>query len=1152
MSLDLGVIGASLEVREKFHEAFEKFEHGIEHAEGKFEHFNLSLGTLAAGGAGAVAAGLLVVTTAVVGTFVALGELTEKTAEFAHETEVAAAKAQMSTDAYQEMAIAARLSGVSVDALTGASAKLEKSLGEGSSKTIEAVSDLGLSFEKLRNESPDKALSDVLEHLSGIENPARRAADAAALLGRGFREILPMAEHLAELKKRAHELGAVMSEEDIKAGAELAIKFKGVSIALESMEHNIGGAIANSEALHLVINTVTDAIVQATAWVNRHKEEIRKLVEVGLYYAVGAFRVLVAVIGGALLYFGYLNVVFDSAVGGAKMLVASILFLGKALASLEHGSIDGVKSAWNEYTKSLAKTTEETRKTVAAHLQGWGKALKVVDAVFDGAGKLQHGIEHAGTAAAVAAGHGKALGDSWQKLTKDQEQANAAAQKLGVELNKMWLGVTQAGMTQYQKAQSDIDQKADEFNVKLSEQLAKYPMLAATIAKLRTETTLWAQSMHAVVASQNAVEEAVRYQQQYLQSLIGWNDALNSLQPSLDRTLANLKMQLAAQVAQITLENTVDGQLTERGQNLIAVATATEGVKEQQAKLNEELRKMGEMGGLLDGLGGMFDALGGKIGKALGGVSKLGAGLLTDAGNFMKGDITQKITAVISGATKVFSAVKSLFHKPEYKKVMSEVGKEWGVDITEATAKAIESTESSAKVSRSVAELLNLDKIIEDSGKGASEFADKIGELMTAVADGTAPAKEGLAEIDKLFGQLADEGTAASKKLTAQLFQQAIATGELTANMKEYAQQAISELEAGADKILEGITNIAKDVPLGEMGSAAAEFFVGGFQAEIAEKGLVQALEDQGDKIVDFYNKLSAEGNTAAAALLAPFVQLANVINNQTDPSVKGFLEVLDGMSQQFGAMDKLGFVTLGTFTGLESAISGTANALSEAGVNGTALYQALAPQLGQIIDASKKYGFAIDANTQALIDQATAAGVAFPTDPMEQMVELLRSIAEVLGAEIPAAAKKAATAINAIPDPNVPAGIPAGPDSLAYGPPPGTPGYAGGSDGFQNYGSGMLAVLHGIEAVVTKPQLQAFTGEVVASTAGQMTAALPMTASTSFSGGGASAASSAGDGGHATLNELRSLRQDMRTVLPAMLQRAFRDAQIKTQAVKK
>ena len=58
------------------------------------------------------------------------------------------------------------------------------------------------------------------------------------------------------------------------------------------------------------------------------------------------------------------------------------------------------------------------------------------------------------------------------------------------------------------------------------------------------------------------------------------------------------------------------------------------------------------------------------------------------------------------------------------------------------------------------------------------------------------------------------------------------------------------------------------------------------------------------------------------------------------------------------------------------------------------ALNLAAAPLLQSLVSASQNYGIELDANTLRLVQQAQEAGVAFKTDPMERMVQVLEAIA--------------------------------------------------------------------------------------------------------------------------------------------------------------
>jgi TP901 family phage tail tape measure protein len=350
-------------------------------------------------------------------------------------------------------------------------------------------------------------------------------------------------------------------------------------------------------------------------------------------------------------------------------------------------------------------------------------------------------------------------------------------------------------------------------------------------------------------------------------------------------------------------------------------------------------------------------------------------------------------------------ALIGFFSGSGFRAMAKQAGDVLGVEMTAGLAKAIKETMKALSVDVKTAALLNLDQAMAGSSKAASEFSGQMLQLFDIVTQGGSASKAAVEQIGKAFDALVNEHTVAASIAISEMLKKGMSTGVMSNSMVSFIKEAESAMAAGASKILEGLSMIK--APLGDMGTAAAQFFVAGFTAEIAEKGIVQALVDSGGQIEDLYQTLMDEGNTGAAAMLAPFQQLSAAINNEADPSVKGFLTTLQGMGEVLGGLDKMGFVTQDAFQGLETGIQGTRNALDQAGVSGQAMYMALAPQLGQIIAAHEKYGFVIDESTQGLIDEAQAAGIAFPTDPIQQVISLLGQLVVLMGGTLPAEMSK-------------------------------------------------------------------------------------------------------------------------------------------------
>ena len=131
----------------------------------------------------------------------AVGSVTKLASESAAAMDVidkASQRMEISAESYQEFAHAAELSGVEMSTLEAAAKKLDG----------------------------DMTFDQAMEEIYALQTAEERAAKAAELFGEGVAyKMTPMinasAEDLAAMKQEAHDLGLVMSEEDVKAGAAL-------------------------------------------------------------------------------------------------------------------------------------------------------------------------------------------------------------------------------------------------------------------------------------------------------------------------------------------------------------------------------------------------------------------------------------------------------------------------------------------------------------------------------------------------------------------------------------------------------------------------------------------------------------------------------------------------------------------------------------------------------------------------------------------------------------------------------------------------------------------------------------------------------------------------------------------------------------------
>ncbi|MBO7682385.1 MAG: hypothetical protein J6T17_06490 [Clostridia bacterium] len=171
-----------------------------------------------AGKAAAVGTAVVGAATAAVGGMIKMAKESSATAD---TVDKASQRMQVSTDTYQELAHAASLSGVEMSTLEQAAVKL-------------AGTDLSL----------DDALAQIYE----LESAEDRAALAAELFGdKVAYNLTPMLNasgpEFQAMRDEAHELGLVMDETSVKAGANLNDAISKVTDSISMMATNLGASL---------------------------------------------------------------------------------------------------------------------------------------------------------------------------------------------------------------------------------------------------------------------------------------------------------------------------------------------------------------------------------------------------------------------------------------------------------------------------------------------------------------------------------------------------------------------------------------------------------------------------------------------------------------------------------------------------------------------------------------------------------------------------------------------------------------------------------------------------------------------------------------------------------------------------------------------
>lgn len=408
---------------------------------------------------------------------------------------------------------------------------------------------------------------------------------------------------------------------------------------------------------------------------------------------------------------------------------------------------------------------------------------------------------------------------------------------------------------------------------------------------------------------------------------------------------------------------------------------------------------------MLAGAVGVWEAgAGGGIAGAIGG-AVAGAQFGAQVGE-MLGPIGAAAGAAIGAGVGL--ALSLLRGKPEFKKIMEETGRDWGVEISEELAKGIEATAERLDIGRFEARLLSLGDIIGEAGGvakfGMEQATKAVGDLFNAVEMGVVPAEEGISEIGEVFGQMASEIFEAGKLADSGMLAIIERSRQLGIEVPEITEFITSQLKQAA----EGISKIIGSFAEGEDGAegtfggiqvasledaqAQATIFAAGFFATLKEQGLLAAVDAFEPAFGEMKKKFEEFGADVNFGGIQKFFDIAQ------NPEFRPLLEGLGGLTEAMTGLGNAGFLTRDTFAAMQQQGGAAFEQLQAAGLSVNESLMQMAPFLQEAINASQQFGFALDEDTQKMIEQAEAAGIAFKTDPMMQVVEVLKLIAGELG----------------------------------------------------------------------------------------------------------------------------------------------------------
>lgn len=214
-----------------------EYDEGLDKAESKGSKFGAGLKK-----AGAVAAaGVAAATGATIAAGKAFVDGVSDVAAYTDRVDKMSQKMNMSAESFQEWDFVMQHAGTSIDSMQASI----KTLSNAAETSKDAFEKLGMSQEQIASMSGEELFNATITALQGVEDETERTYLAGQLLGRGATELGALlnmsADDVAEMKQQAHDLGGVLSDDTVKAGAGFQDSLQNMQTSLDGMKNRMLG-----------------------------------------------------------------------------------------------------------------------------------------------------------------------------------------------------------------------------------------------------------------------------------------------------------------------------------------------------------------------------------------------------------------------------------------------------------------------------------------------------------------------------------------------------------------------------------------------------------------------------------------------------------------------------------------------------------------------------------------------------------------------------------------------------------------------------------------------------------------------------------------------------------------------------------------------
>ncbi len=908
--------------------------------------------------------------------------------KFASDLNDLSAKTGISVEALQEFKFAGAAVGVTLDDISTSVLQMQKRLVGDDKSAVAGLEKLGLSVKQLQGLHPEDQFTQIATALSKIEDPAVRNKLAFDIMGKSAAAVLPLiASGLDQARQKARELGIVIDQDAINKLDELGDTWAAVKLAGEAF---IAKALV---PLAPAATAALNALLPLAA-------KIGELPRLFIQAEMAAIRFAKRQTDDAAAFLGSAAGTFTNPLGKLTGQTDKEVFQLHGASIIMQNDLNHLQEQLDGLGKA-ATTTHTPLKNFNTDLsESSGKTKKAADdtdklrdelnAVRDDILKVSDAID--------------------KMFTKDAEEA---AKKEAAALKEFSDAVNDlTGQSGLEKALFDFDA--------LNAAIAQGGATAEGTKKVYDEISV---AINAILSGgahlTGSLEEQTAQWDKLTQAAADFS-ALHPIEP--------LKEDLPPVIKETKDLDKSIGELSKALANLAQISGGTFG---------RIFTALSSIVGAADTGLKAFDAMKDGISQ----IGKKGAGL----GDLVKGfsSLSSGILGAVSAAIALGKALVGIFKKDRAAEEVKSLAKEFGVAVSKEFGQQIEDlAKNMFGGNRQAAKIFNLDQIISQGGgitaKNLGALEDRFHDVFSLVQTGALTGSQAMTVLDKNFQTFAD-----------------FLGGDVDPALKEIIRLN-KEFGTGSKAILDFVAKNA-NVAAGGFNKIAAN--IAAIPGTLNRIGPIAeatfgALLDGGDSVVEALAAMGPGIDAVSAALkgagqsatgfIAQVLGWQSIVENN-----KGVFDALSGTLDVLKGLNNAGSLTQDVFAQLAGTIDDAFNALVAQGVSGTDALKLMQPQLQEIWELQKDFGYAVDAGTQALLDQAIAAGEVGEKhrsiqeqtlDVMKHLDAVLAGIGQKFGVTIPSdidktgaafdrLGNKIGDAVDQIPDHiNIPIDFPTGP----------------------------------------------------------------------------------------------------------------------------